>query len=79
MANRTRVVALLNNLPQADVLPDSELLSFIERAELPGSGLGMVDAHLLASATVGMATRLWTRDKRLLGRAQHLGVAHEPT
>jgi hypothetical protein len=39
-----------------------------------GSGLGWVDVHLLASATLA-GERFWTRDRRLVQAARRLGVA----
>ena len=43
---------------------------------LHGSGIGWVDAHLLASALVGRL-RLWTTDPALATAAKELGVAYE--
>jgi predicted nucleic acid-binding protein len=46
----------------------------IEHRRLAGSGIGWVDAHLLASALLSGA-RLWTLDRPLARVAQRLGVA----
>jgi predicted nucleic acid-binding protein len=64
----------LHDLPAAPTATDAELLSFIERHALAGSGIGYVDAHLLASARLGAAA-LWTRDARLAAVAERLGLA----
>jgi predicted nucleic acid-binding protein len=40
----------LRDLPQAIVASDEEVLDLIDREALFGSGIGYVDAHLLAAA-----------------------------
>ena len=51
-------VLMLQRLSQAQPARDSERLSLIERRQLHGSGMGYVDAHLLASAMLTPDTRL---------------------
>lgn len=72
------ILGALDELPKTPTAFDVEVLDFIERHELPGSGLGYVDAHLLVSARLGDDVRLWTRDRRLDAAARRLGVAHGP-
>lgn len=72
LRRRGEVLVLLSELPQAHHASDHEVLYFIERHRLMGSGIGYVDAHLLASVALTEAARLWTRDKRLTGVAQRL-------
>ena len=67
----------LNTLPQATVASAAEVLKFISDRKLPGSGVGYVDAHLLAAAALTPETFVWTRDKRLLAAAQSLSLAAE--
>jgi hypothetical protein len=50
---------------------------FIERHLLMGQGIGYIDAHLLASASLSDTARLWTRDTRLRKVAAELGQAYE--
>lgn len=76
LPHRHEVLDLLGRLPAAIQATDAEVLAFIERAELPGRGIGYVDAHLLASARLGHDTRLWTRDRRLAAVAVELHLAH---
>jgi hypothetical protein len=38
-------------------------------------GIGLVDAHLIASIFLHPSTLLWTKDKRLRGIAEELGIA----
>lgn len=72
---RQAVLDDLANLPQATVARDNEVLHFIDRNGLAGTGLGYVDAHLLASAQLMAGTTLLTRDKRLQRAAIRLNLA----
>jgi predicted nucleic acid-binding protein len=67
----------LNVLPKAIVASADEVLNFISHRKLPGSGIGYVDAHLLAAAALTPETTIWTRDKHLLAAAQSLSLATE--
>jgi hypothetical protein len=64
LANRKEIIALLHSLPSAPKADDDEVLFFIERHRLMSRGLGLVDIHLLASATISTAF-LWTADNNL--------------
>ncbi|MEA1834696.1 type II toxin-antitoxin system VapC family toxin [Methylobacterium durans] len=75
LRRRVEVLDALAALPNAAVVPESEVLRFIRDRALFGSGIGYVDAHLLASALAMPSARLWTRDRRLLKTAEGLGVA----
>lgn len=77
LRNRIEVLALLKDLPRAAVATDEEVLFFIERHALMGRGIGYVDSHLLAAATLGDRVRVWTRDKRLRMLAYALALAYE--
>lgn len=76
-ANRLAMVEMLDTLPQAQIVDQDRLIAFVEREKIGGTGVGLVDAHLLASAQY-QKLRLWTRDKRLLAQAERLGVAYSP-
>jgi len=69
------IVDDLNILPKSIVASADEVLTFITDRKLPGSGIGYVDAHLLAAAALTPETGVWTRDKRLLAVAQSLSLA----
>ena len=75
LRDRTGVLRLLDQLPQAVVATAAELLAFVEHHKLFGVGIGYVDAQLLASARLTEAAALWTRDRRLLTVAERLGLA----
>ena len=75
LRQRDLVLATLQDLPQASVATDREVLRFIGQHELFGLGIGYVDAHLLAAVRLTAGAALWTRDKRLLGVSERLGLA----
>jgi len=74
LQNRNIVLSTLQNLPQVTVASDEEVLHFIETQALFGTGIGYVDAHLLAAVRLTPGTLLWTRDKRLLAESALLGL-----
>ena len=78
LSNREAVFVALANLPAAPVVPHNEVLAFVERHRLMSRGIGWVDMHLLASATVAGRVTLWSRDKRLMAVAAERGVAYSP-
>ncbi len=71
---RTETLALLDLLPQVRVAHLSELRLMIEARSLYNLGIGLTDAHLIASAFLNSPTLLWTRDKRLRKVAETLGI-----
>lgn len=74
LRNRGSVLAALQDLPQATDATDEEALRFIAHHALSGTGIGYIDAHLLASAQLSHGAMLWTRDKRLLAESVRLGL-----
>lgn len=71
---REEVLRDLGLLPRLALLPEREVHHLIEKRALHGSGIGWVDAHLLASAiTTGVP--LWTLDQRLGRVASRVGGA----
>lgn len=77
LGDRTRVISLLENLPEAPVATHEEVLEMVDLQRLYGRGVGYTDAHLLASARLQPGLELWTRDKRLHDVAIEIGVAHD--
>jgi predicted nucleic acid-binding protein len=69
------VLAALQKLPQIGVARSTEVLTFVWENKLMGTGIGFVDAHLLASTKLAPDTQLWTRDKRLRRAAESMGIA----
>ena len=74
LQNRNIVLSTLQNLPQVTVASDEEVLHFIESRALFGTGIGYIDAHLLAAVRLSPGTLIWTRDKRLLAESVRLGL-----
>lgn len=70
--NRGEILRL-KALPEAHLLEDEEVLSFLEARRLYARGIGWVDAHLLASTLLTRCT-LWTFDKPLRRAATALNV-----
>ena len=59
---------------QVRVAQLGEVRRMIETHALYSRGIGLTDAHLLASVLITPGTQLWTLDKRLIGVARDLGV-----
>jgi predicted nucleic acid-binding protein len=74
LQKRTRTLALLDLLPQVRVANVSEVRQMIEARRLYSLGIGLTDAHLIASVFINSSTLLWTRDKRLRKAAEGLGI-----
>ena len=64
LKNRKEILSLLNELPKTENIEHQEILSFIENNRLMGSGIGLIDVHILASSILSNAL-LWTFDKKL--------------
>jgi len=78
LQNRDAILGALQDLPQAPVATDAEVLGFISGNALHGMGIGYIDAHLLAATRLAPGAMLWTRDKRLLAVGMKLGLAENP-
>lgn len=64
----------LSNLPVAPLAEHDEVLALVESRRLVGTGIGWVDAHLLASCLLAHM-RIWTLDSPLGRQALRLGIA----
>jgi predicted nucleic acid-binding protein len=74
LRQRARTLALLDLLPQLQVAQMNEVRVTIEARRLYNLGLGLIDAHLIASLLINPPTLLWTRDKRLRKAAEVFGL-----
>lgn len=72
--HRRKVFASLRKLPLPILANNQDVLSMIEHHAMHGCGIGLIDAHLLASVMLTPETKLWTRDKRLRALASELGL-----
>lgn len=75
--NREENLNYLELLPMAIVANEEEVRRLIAAHSLFRRGIGFVDAHLIASALITAETFLWSRDKRLRGVAEEVGVGAE--
>ena len=57
IARRDEILRLLAQLPRAPVIGDDEVFALIETCKLCASGIGWIDAHLLAA--VRLTPRGW--------------------
>ncbi len=74
LKERTKTLALLDRLPQVRVAQLNEIRAMIEARRLYSLGIGLTDAHLIASVLINPPTLLWTRDKQLRKVAKALGI-----
>ncbi|HEY1657197.1 MAG TPA: type II toxin-antitoxin system VapC family toxin [Candidatus Sulfotelmatobacter sp.] len=74
LRERSKTLAFLDLLPQVRMAQTIEVRLAIEARRLHGVGIGLVDAHLIASALIDSSVRLWTRDLKLRGVAEGLGI-----
>jgi len=71
IAKRTEILDLLKALPQSTIAEHDEVMHFLNENQLYGRGLGWIDLHLLASASLSKV-RLWTTDRPLKRAAENL-------
>ena len=74
IATREMVLADLALLPQAPIAATGELFSLVEFRRLYRRGIGITDLHLVCSAIFDKSISIWTRDRRLGGIADELGL-----
>jgi len=74
LRDRAKTLAILDLLPHVNVAQTSELRLVIEARHLYNLGIGLTDAHLIASVFLNAPTQLWTQDKRLRKVADGLGI-----
>jgi predicted nucleic acid-binding protein len=75
--NRQMFLDSLLALPEVAKADDLEVLRMVESHQMAGKGLGLIDAHLLASALIDRV-RLYTLDVALDRMARALGVCWGP-
>lgn len=72
--NRLKRLGDLEALLEVSVATLSEVRHMIESHSLYSKGIGLTDAHLLASCLMTPGTLLWTRDIALKNVAANLGI-----
>jgi predicted nucleic acid-binding protein len=76
MGNLSDRPVFLRNLHRMKSAPkalDNEVMRLIEDGRHFGTGMGWIDAHLLASVLLTGHAKLWTRDRRLNAAAAKHG------
>jgi predicted nucleic acid-binding protein len=74
LKRRSEILGLLGEMPRAEAASHDEVLEFVDRHELAGTGVGWIDVHLLVSAALGRVS-LWTLDRRLAITAGRLALS----
>jgi predicted nucleic acid-binding protein len=74
LQERAKTLLFLDWLPRVQVARLEEVRQMIEGRALYGRGIGLIDAHLIASSLIDPSTRLWTLDRRLREIAEAVGV-----
>jgi predicted nucleic acid-binding protein len=74
LPQRGTTLAYLERLPSVRMARLDEVRQMIETRSLYSRGIGLIDAHLIASIFLNPSTVLWTMDKRLRGLAEVLGI-----
>jgi hypothetical protein len=74
LRDRGKTLSDLDGLLTVNVAELSEVRHMIEARGLYSRGIGLTDAHLVASCLITPGTRLWTRDAALKAVAQTVGI-----
>ena len=74
LRDRAKTLTVLDLLPQVRVAQLSEVRLMIESQRLYNLGIGLTDAHLIASVFINSPTLLWTKDQRLRKVAESFGI-----
>lgn len=74
LVRRSEILELVRELHTLSVMPHEGVLTFVVDHVLAATGIGWVDAHLLAAAHAAGAEIL-THDRRLQRQAIRLGLA----
>jgi predicted nucleic acid-binding protein len=77
LKDRSRVLRDLNSLPRVVSATHDEVFELVDKRSLWGSGIGWVDAHLLAACLLSHCF-LWTLDGRLQRAAGDIGLNLQP-
>jgi len=72
--NRQKRLSDMESLLEVRVAQLNEVRQMIEAHTLYSKGIGLIDAHLIASCLLTPGTQLWTRDSSLEKVAKTLGI-----
>ncbi|PJZ68753.1 twitching motility protein PilT [Leptospira perolatii] len=71
--NKSDFLNNLRQLPESKIATHKEVFQFAEIRSLASSGIGWIDAHLLASCVISRSS-LFTKDKSLRRTAESLSL-----
>ena len=74
LPERTKTLAYLDQLIPLHPVRLEDLRQMIEARKLSSTGIGLTDAHLIASCLATPGTQLWTLDGKLGRVAESLGI-----
>ena len=74
LPDRTHTLHFLDQLIQLRPVRLADVRILIESRKLASSGIGLTDAHLIASCLASPGVNLWTIDKKLGNVAESLGI-----
>ena len=74
--NRKLIINELQQLPKVHVASNAEVMAMVEWQKLFSTGIGFVDAHLLAAVKMTDFATLLTKDDRLRAQAERFGIAY---
>ena len=76
LKSRNETLGYLNELVALPTVFTREVILLIESKVLYSRGIGLIDAHLLASTLITPDAQLWTADKRLQKIVGESGIAY---
>lgn len=74
LKNRQQKLAAMDSLRKVKVVQMREVRHMIEAHSLYSKGIGLTDAHIVASCLITPETQLWTRDAAMNAIAKAIGV-----
>ena len=74
LPDRQKTLEYLDRLYSIPVMKLADVRHMIEARSLSAKGIGLTDAHLIASCLATPGTRIWTRDEKLGKVAESLGI-----
>ena len=74
LRNRRQKLGAMDSLRKVKVAQMSEVRRMIEAHALYSKGIGLTDAHIIASCLITPGTQLWTRDASMNAIATAIGV-----
>ena len=77
LRDRAAFLDSATDLPLPPIAEPQEVLNLIASAALHGTGIGYVDAHLVAATMLIENGALWTTDRRLNAVARRIGIAFD--